>query len=238
MKKFSIFLCMTMLFFLFLGSASATTIEFYDKDAFLAATGAVSNGSVPNSGNVGTSATIGNITFESINGLSIYFGTGPTGVNLGGSGGGLIYDWTSYLDGNDIAISGSEDLRVTILALASPVYSLGFDFVEPTDVTTNVAERDIVDSSFLVKLMDSGTATVFDSFSFNAPDDVAYFVGAWTNYGFDRVEIIETGGIDNEFFGEFYTGTTPVPEPATMLLLGSGLIGLAAVGRKKFRKKS
>jgi len=45
---------------------------------------------------------------------------------------------------------------------------------------------------------------------------------------FDRVEINfgGSGAIDNIDF-------TPIPEPATMLLVGSGLIGLAALRRKK-----
>lgn len=49
----------------------------------------------------------------------------------------------------------------------------------------------------------------------------------WGDFWFDSSTLVANG----------YDGVAPVPEPATMLLLGAGLVGLAGYGRKKFFKK-
>lgn len=198
--------------------ADAALITFSNKAAFQGATGASATAPLPDAGAVGAGFVVGSLTFTTLSG-QMFIGTG-----------GVIpqtADWSASLPGNDIAISDIESFRVD---LAAPVYSFGFDFFEPNVFSTNYPVTDdcfapCTDSTFTVNLF-SG-ATLLGSFSYNEPDGVASFVGAWTDFAFNRVEIIETvGSLDDEYWGQFYTGTEPVPEPGTLGLLSLGLLAL------------
>jgi len=195
-----------------------TAGPFSDHLDFSAATGAESlTGPLPNLGNVGTSVTLGNATLTA--GNTIFVDEG----------------WSTLIPGGTaIAISGNENLDISInTGLAT---SFGFYFHEPSGSEDKLdgCNATCFNSTFVMEFFLRGSLIdESESFlSFDAPNNELRFIGIAFDEVFDEVRITETsGGIDNEFYGEMYA--TTVPTPGTLLLLGGGLLGLAAARRRR-----
>ena len=194
-------------------SASSAVVTIFNKSDFLEATSAQDlTGPLPNLGYVGYGPiTLGKATFrtEGISGMWI---------------GSILQD----MPGNEIVTNDVENIRVYLEGLS---YSFGFDFFEPSAGHN----APYADSTFTVSLLNQSIPV--GAFSFNAPDGILYFVGVVSTVAFDNVSIIESiGGIENDFYGRFYAGSTATPEPSSIVSL-SLLFGMVAYRRYRSRNR-
>ena len=199
-------------------NASAGFVNYYELARFLDETGASEE--APLEGVFGSQATSGNLKFS----------TGAKSTSI------KTVDRSTLIDGNELMLWGYEDLDI---GLSKAATSFGFQIVEPEKGAS------FVDSEFTVNIYSLNEK--IGSFGFNAPNDIAFFVGFQTDELFDRVEIIELAGdADNEYFGQFYASWVedagsngqpiPNPEPGTLVLMGCGALGIIALRMKAGKK--
>jgi len=212
MKKLLAVMCAVVSIFLATGTASAFFLNFEEG-----------------SGHDGQAIiNIPGITFEVTGGQNWVYGDSSTGlyntrsIDLGYGGGsyqhyGNVFAWLGSNQGSGkIDFTNNDGTWFqTGYTSASTFYMEGYDSTGAKIAST------------------SGGANL------NSSDMGWLIITAPTGQTFDYVMVHDTGNywlMDN-MSGDTTGVGAPVPEPATMLLLSSGLVGLAGFGRKKFFKK-
>lgn len=211
MKKKFVALFLVMFFAVFLSNANALMVTYTDQSSWQAnVTNIVTETFDTLDGNMYETLTLGPVTFD----VPSRNGSNDLWVSTNGT-----------YDGLGIALVGNYS-PTSILATFDPA---------TTAISADIFNLSIDDYITVSVVEDS----VVNTYSVHVDNPLYSFFGVTTDTGYiQSIQFTPSAsyiGIDNFSYGN--SGTAPVPEPATIVLLGAGLLGLAGASRKKFMKK-
>jgi hypothetical protein len=245
MNKFTVFLCTLALIFGVMGvnSAVATTVAYDDQ---LAWQGAVVGGGDLEDFNSFVSFTnntpIANWSSSGTTAIGTSFEMSEAGTDVGAAGNFIDMpplefdiDGTTNFRGTVQDQGGRSAARTRVVIIfPTEIYAFGADFKAIADAGAGLEFATSAYPVFSAQTVVSHKSETdgFQGFTSTDPFRVVYL--QVKNY--DGPGALDLGGEGFGMDNVRWSTSAPIPEPATMLLVGSGMVGLAALGRKKFFK--